>query len=90
MGQITQVLEMTVAMSIIAIVASVYSIVLGFLNRKNHKQNEKAIQELNTIVRGNRLDLDTLENKVNKPKAKRGRPRKDSSKPHTIVHELGN
>ena len=27
---------------------------------------------------------------VNKPKAKRGRPRKNAPKPHTIVHELGN
>lgn len=33
------------------------------------------------------LDCTTI---VNKPKAKRGRPRKNAPKPHTIVHELGN
>ena len=27
---------------------------------------------------------------VNAPKPKRGRPRKNAPKPHTIVHELGN
>lgn len=61
------------------------------------KRLENDTMHINAYTRRNKLILDTLETQVlannaliNKPKAKRGRPRKNAPKPHTIVHELGN
>ena len=46
------------------------------------------LRDCATRTRSNKLAIDTLDNKVNKPKAKRGRPRKNAPKPHKIVHQL--
>ena len=57
------------------------------------KRLENDTMHINAYTRRNKLILDTLETQVlannaliNKPKAKRGRPRKSKA----IVHELGN
>ena len=57
------------------------------------KRLENDAMHINAYSRRNKLILDTLETQVlannaliNKPKAKRGRPRKSKA----IVHELGN
>ena len=49
---------------------------------------ESDILDCATRGRNTHLELNTLSNKVNKPKAKRGRPRKNAPKPHKIIHQL--
>ena len=71
---------------------SIGSVILISMNRRL-KRLESDTMHINSYTRRNKLSIDTLETQVlannaliNKPKAKRGRPRKSKA----IVHELGN
>jgi|TARA_R110002073_G_scaffold27380_1_gene88448 hypothetical protein len=77
-------------LSIAAIVLALYSTCLSYMCHKDLKNTEKGLIECATLSRINKIGLETLQNQVNAPKPKRGRPRKNAPKPHTIVHELGN
>tara|TARA_R110000824_G_scaffold396772_1_gene598755 strand:+ start:538 stop:789 length:252 start_codon:yes stop_codon:yes gene_type:complete len=55
--------------------------------RRNVRRVELSLLECATRGRITQLELDTLSNKVNKPKAKRGRPRKNVQP--KVIHQLG-
>ena len=58
----------------------------SIIKRLNNLESD--ILDCATRGRNTHLELNTLANKVNKPKAKRGRPRKNAPKPHKIIHQL--
>jgi cell division protein FtsL len=73
-------------------ILSIGSVILISMNSRL-KRVENDTMYINSYTRRNKLSIDTLETQVlannaliNKPKAKRGRPRKSKA----IVHELGN
>jgi len=55
--------------------------------RRNVHQLESDLLDCASRGRLTQLELDTLSNKVNKPKAKRGRPRKNVQP--KVIHTLG-
>ena len=74
---------------LIAIIASVLSIITLLITISVHKDVsmlEDSLRDCSTRTRTNRLDLDTLENKVNKPRRKAGRPKKNVEP--KVVHQL--
>ena len=78
----------TFVLAIIATIISVFTLLMGISTEKTILHIEEGLRECATRTRTNKLKLDTLDNKVNKPKAKRGRPKKNAPKPHKIVHHL--
>jgi hypothetical protein len=78
---------METILSISAIVIATWSAVLSYMCHKDLRNTEHGLRKCATISRANTLDITTLANKVNKPKAKRGRPRKNAPAPK-IIHQL--
>ena len=74
----------TLVLAIIANIIAVYTLLWCMSTSTQMLNVEDGIRECATHTRSNKLKLDTLDNKVNKPKAKRGRPRKNAPKPHTL------
>jgi len=78
----------TFVLAIIATIIAVFTLLMNISTEKTIVHIEEGLKECATRTRTNKLKLDTLDNKVNKPKAKRGRPKKNAPKPHKIVHQL--
>jgi hypothetical protein len=74
----------TLVLAIIANIIAVYTLLWCMSTSTQMLNVEDGIRECATHTRSNKLKLDTLDNKVNKPKAKRGRPRKNAPKPHAL------
>lgn len=74
----------TLVLAIIANIIAVYTLLWCMSTSTQMLNVEDGIRECATRARSNKLKLDTLDNKVNKPKAKRGRPRKNAPKPHVL------
>tara|TARA_R100000951_G_scaffold115997_2_gene126064 strand:+ start:394 stop:654 length:261 start_codon:yes stop_codon:yes gene_type:complete len=78
----------TLLLAIIANITAIYTFLWCMSNNTNMHNMEEGLRDCATRTRSNKLKLDTLDNKVNKPKAKRGRPKKTAPKPHNTVHQL--
>jgi cell division protein FtsL len=74
----------TLVLAIIANIIAIYTLLWCMSTSTQMLNVEDGIRECATRARSNKLKLDTLDNKVNKPKAKRGRPRKNAPKPHVV------
>ena len=87
---------MTTIASILAIMASIISVFTLLMTISQYKSLEIYMNDLEEGLRecaartsANKLDISTIDNRTKaKPKAKRGRPRKNSPKPHKIIHQL--
>lgn len=73
-------------LAITANLAAFFSVLLIFSLRKEINDMEEGLRDCSTRTRTNKLHLDTLNSVVNKPKRKRGRPRKNVEP--IIVHQL--
>ena len=78
----------TFVLAIFATIIAVFTLLMNMSTEKTVLHIEEGLRECATRTRTNKLKLDTLDNKVNKPKAKRGRPKKNTPKPHKIIHHL--
>ena len=74
----------TLVLSIIAILIAIYTLAWCLSTSTEMLNMEDGLRDCATRTRSNKLKLDTLDNKVNKPKAKRGRPKKNAPKPHDL------
>ena len=74
----------TLVLAIIANIVSIYALLWCMGHSKLMEHMVDDLKDCATRTRSNKLKLDTLDNKVNKPKAKRGRPRKNAPKPHAL------
>ncbi len=74
----------TLVLAIIANIVAVYTLLWCMSHNKLMEHMVDDLRDCATRARSNKLKLDTLDNKVNKPKAKRGRPRKNAPKPHLV------
>ena len=74
----------TLVLAITANIVAVYTLLWCMSTSTEMLDIEDGLRECATRTRTNKLRLDTLDNKVNKPKAKRGRPRKNAPKPHAL------
>ena len=72
-------------LSISAIVIAAWSGVLSYTCWKELRSHEEGLRKCDRKNRTYRLELDKLHTQVNKPKNKRGRPRKQDSKVQTLV-----
>ena len=87
---------MTTIASILAIMASIISVFTLLMTISQYRSLEIYMNDLEEGLRecaartsANKLDISTIDNRTKaKPKAKRGRPRKNSPKPHVIIHQL--
>ena len=68
---------LTLIIAIIAGMLSAYTFLSTPALNDRLVNTEEGLRECATRTSSNKLHLDTLKNKVDKPKAKRGRPRKD-------------
>ena len=78
---------MTILTLIIAIIAGMLAAYtfLAMLTLTDRLVNtEEGLRECATRTSSNKLHLETLKNKVDRPKAKRGRPKKSAPKPHHV------
>ena len=78
----------TLVLAIIANIVAIYTLYWCISHTKIMEHMVDDLRDCATRTRSNKLAIDTLDNKVNKPKAKRGRPRKNAPKSHKIVHQL--
>ena len=74
----------TLVLAIIANLIAIYTLAWCMSTSTEMLNMEDGLRDCATRTRSNKLKLDTLDNKVNKPKAKRGRPRKNAPKPHDL------
>ena len=74
----------TFVLAIIATIIAVFTLLMNMSTEKTILHIEEGLRECATRTRTNKLKLDTLDNKVNKPKAKKGRPKKSAPKPHQV------
>ena len=87
---------MTTIASILAIMASIISVFTLLMTISQYRSLEIYMNDLEEGLRecaartsANKLDISTIDNRTKaKPKAKRGRPRKNAPKPHKIIHQL--
>ena len=75
---------LTLIIAIIAGMLSAYTFLSTLALNDRLINTEEGLRECATRTSSNKLHLETLKNKVNKPKAKRGRPRKNAPKPHQV------
>lgn len=73
----------TLVLAITANIVAVYTLLWCMSTSTEMLNIEDGLRECASRTSSNKLKLDTLDNKVNKPKAKRGRPRKNAPKPLT-------
>ena len=74
----------TLVLAIIANLIAIYTLAWCMSTSTEMLNMEDGLRDCATRTRSNKLKLDTLDNKVNKPKAKRGRPTKNAPKPHVL------
>tara|TARA_Y100001938_G_scaffold148602_1_gene232824 strand:+ start:40282 stop:40530 length:249 start_codon:yes stop_codon:yes gene_type:complete len=74
----------TLVLAIIANLIAIYTLAWCMSTSTEMLNMEDGLRDCATRTRNNKLKLDTLDNKVNKPKAKRGRPKKNAPKPHQV------
>ena len=78
----------TITLAILAIITATFSLLLCFFKlqeiEKDISHMTEGLRDCATRTRTNKLHLDTLANKLDKPKAKRGRPKKNAPKPHQV------
>lgn len=79
---------METILSLIAIGISVITFIRCYNLHKDIEIIEDDLRDCAIRTRTNTLKFDTLDNKVNKPKAKKGRPSKKAPKPPKIIHQL--
>ena len=79
---------METILSSIAIGIALLAFLLAHSVHKDIAVINNDLLDCSTRTRTNKLHLDTLTNKIDKPKRKAGRPRKNAPKPHKIVHQL--
>ena len=77
----------TLVLAIIANCIAIYTLAWCMSTSTEMLNMEDDLRDCATRTRSNKLKLDTLDNVVNKPKAKRGRPRKNAPKPHQLNGE---
>ena len=77
-------MDITLLLSVVSIACAAYAIGLTLILKRELENTNDGLRECATKASYNKLHLDTLANQVNKPKAKRGRPRKNAPKPHVI------
>lgn len=75
----------TFVLAIIANIIAVFTLLMNMSTEKALADMEEGIRECAARTQTNKLLINTLDNKVNKPKPKRGRPKKNV-KP--VVHQL--
>ncbi len=75
---------LTLIIAIIAGMLSAYTFLSTLALNDRLINTEEGLRECATRTSSNKLHLETLKNKVDKPKAKRGRPRKNAPKPHQV------
>ena len=71
----------------LAIFCSVFSIALTLIIKKDLNKANKEILQCATTTSLLKLEISTLENRLNPPKRRRGRPRKNVQP--KVVHSLG-
>jgi hypothetical protein len=76
----------TLILAITANIVAVYTLLWCMSTSTEMLNIEDGLRECATRTRSNKIKLDTLDNKVNKPKRKAGRPKKNV-KPK-VVHQL--
>jgi hypothetical protein len=74
----------TLIIAIIAGMLAAYTFIATLTLNDRLINTEEGLRECATRTSSNKLHIDTLKNKVDKPKAKRGRPRKNTPKPHVL------
>jgi hypothetical protein len=74
----------TLVLAITANIIAVYTLLWCMSTSTEMLNMEDGLRDCATRTRTNKLKLDTLDNKMNKPKAKRGRPKKNAPKPHHV------
>jgi len=87
---------MTTIAFVLAITASIISVFTLLMTISQYRSLEIYMNDLEQGLREcasrtseNKLDISTIDNRTKaKPKAKRGRPRKNAPKPHKIIHQL--
>ena len=87
---------MTTIAFVLAITASIISVFTLLMTISQYRSLEiymndleQGLRECATRTSENKLDISTIDNRTKaKPKAKRGRPRKNTPKPHKIIHQL--
>ena len=72
----------TLVLAIIANIVAVFTLLMNMSTEKTLTHLEEGLRDCATRTRNNFLNIETLDNRVNKPKAKRGRPKKKAPKPH--------
>ncbi len=75
---------LTLIIAIIAGMLSAYTFLSTLALNDRLIDTEEGLRECATRTSSNKLHLETLKNKVDKPKAKRGRPKKNAPKPHQV------
>lgn len=78
-------ITVTFVLAVIANIIAVFTLLVNMSTDKALQDLDNGVKECIAYSRTNKLLIDTLDNKVNKPKAKRGRPKKNV-KP--VVHHL--
>ena len=79
----------TLLLAIIANITAIYTLLWCMSTSTEMLNLESDLRDCATRTRTNKLNLDTLDNKVNKPKSKRGRPKKNAPKPHELRRSTG-
>jgi hypothetical protein len=87
---------MTTIAFVLAIMASIVSVFTLLMTISQYRSLEIYMNDLEEGLREcaartstNKLDISTIDNRTKaKPKAKRGRPRKNAPKSHKIIHQL--
>ena len=75
---------LTLIIAIIAGMLSAYTFLSTLALNDRLIDTEEGLKECATRTSSNKLHLDTLKNKVDRPKVKRGRPKKNAPKPHQV------
>jgi hypothetical protein len=87
---------MTTITFILAITASIISVFTLLMTISQYRSFEiymydleQGLRECASRTSENKLNISTIDNRTKaKPKAKRGRPRKNAPKSHKIIHQL--
>jgi len=74
----------TLVLAIAANIVAIFTLLMSISMGREMNSMEEGLRDCATRTRYNTINFDTFKNEVSspKPKAKRGRPRKNAPKPH--------
>lgn len=84
----------TSTLAILAIITATFNLIFTFFKFRDIENDlidiEDGLRECATRSSMNKLDISTIDNRTKaKPKAKRGRPKKNAPKPHELRRSTG-